>query len=576
LLTDFRHFDSLLKHEQRVKPDTALRERIFSSPTYLELLEELSSHNTVTHPSIRSMQKTVPQKQVSSANTGSTGSISIPGTLPFPSQQETKANKRIAARRQRRSGQHFVLATIAASLLLVLGLGGFIGWSMLQAQNKAAQSTQGITPPQDLRQGGPLPAGMRFIYLQNGSLWSAPEDAKTSPVRLTPSTVTVAPHWTVKPAQAGHSAGNLVAYVDLKQGAIHLIRSDGQNDIVVRQQLLATVSANTWNTALSSTILNSLSWSPDGSRLAFLAAPTGTPTLYIYAIATGQVQSVALPDGGAVSHLVWAPDAIRIAFESTHNNTTSVLDYNVQTRNVLVVAPTIATLRYPNDAVQTLDWAASSTAPAITWSVGTPGHIHSIELRDVGISTTSTANNNRTILTGDYSQAVYSRSGANGNGSWILTRPLSSSTQRLLTLSLNATFYELVNGSSFEEIEWLADGRHIGYLDGDALHILDEINGTDTLVAKGVQNTPTPSWSSDGQHVVYSTSTQSLVANLGDGTSQVLIAGHVAAFLWLVNSNTVLVTLSQAKGNGVIVVQKGDALVINTSAPTALAWTQIP
>ncbi len=578
LLADFRHFDALLKQQQRVSPDAKLRERIFSSPTYLELVEELSNHDTVTHPSIRSMRETLPQKRVSSENGRNTGPLSIPGTLSSLSQQETKANRRVA-RRQGRSGQRFALAAIAAGLLLVVGLGSFIGWSMLQAQNKVAQITQGITPPQDLRQGGPLPAGMRFVFLQNGSLWSAPEDAKTSPVRLTPSTVTVASNWAVKPAETGHSAGNLVAYIDLKQGAIHLVRSDGQSDTAIKQPLLATVTANVWNTPLGSTILSSLSWSPDGSMLAFLAAPIGTPTLYTYATTTGQVQPVALSNGGAVSHLVWAPNSIRIAFESAHNNTTSILDYNVQTHNILVVTPTVATSSYPNDSIMTLDWAASSSAPAITWSVGTRGHIHSIEVRDVGVSTTNAAASNRTLLTGDYIQAVYSRSGANGSGGWILTRPLSSSTEQLLTLTLNATFYELVNGSSLSAIQWLADGRHIGYLDGNILRILDATNGNDAIVARGVQNTPTPSWSSDGLHVVYSTGIQSLIADLSDGTSHILIAGHVNAFLWsLTNSNTVLVTLPQVQGNSVTVVQKRYATitVITISAQTTLAWTQIP
>ncbi len=577
LLADFRYFDTLLKQQQRVSPSEEIRERIFSSPAYMELVEDLASHDTITHPSARSIRETVPQKRVSFDNVRNTDPISIPGTLSSTSQQETKANRRIP-QRQKRLGQRLVLATIAAGLLLVVSLGSFIGWSMVQSQNRVTQGTQGIVPPQDLRQGGPLPAGMRFVFLHNGGLWSTLEDANTSPIRLTPSTVTVATDWAVRPAGAGRSAGNIVAYIDLKQDAIHLIRSDGQSDTVIKQQLSSTVSANIWNTALGSTILSSLSWSPDGSTLAFIAAPAGIPTLYTYTDATGQVQPVTLPDGGAVSHIVWAPDAIRIAFESTHNNITSILDYNVQTHNILVVAPTVTTQRYPHDSVMTLDWAASSTTPAITWSVGTQGHIHSIELRDVGVSTANIVDSNSTLITGDYVQAIYSRRGASGSGGWILTRPLSSSTQRLLTLTLNATFYELVNGNSFEAIQWLADGRHIGYLDGNILHILDTTNGNDTLVARGVQNAPAPSWSPDGLHVAYSTGTQSLVTNLSDGTSQVLIAGHTSAFLWsITNPNTVLVTLPQAQGYSITVVQKPYATVISTSAPiTVIAWTQIP
>lgn len=582
VLADFRYFDTLLKQQLRVSPSPALRERLFSSPAYLELVGEISGHDTVPHASIRSMRETVPQKRVRFATTNDAGFVSIPGTLKSTSQQDTKANKRIPLRRNQQV-QRLVLTTIAASLLLTLGLGSFIGWSLWQAQSKVAHTTQGIIPPQDLRQSGPLPAGMRFVFLQDSSLWSTPGDAKTSPARLTPTTVMVAPNWAVRPTLTGRNAGNLLAYIDLKQGVIHFVRSDGQSDTIIKQPLLQNVAVATWNTSLGSTILSSLSWSPDGNTLAFIAAPTGVPTLYTYTLSTSRVQAVALPDKGAVSHLVWAPDAMRIAFESTHNNITSVLDYNMQTHSILVVVSTAATASSPNDKVMTLDWATSNTAPALTWSVGTQGHIHSIQLRDVGVSATNSANSVHTLINGDYTQAIYSRVGAGGMGGWILTHTLTSTSERLLTLTLNATFYELVSGNHIEAIQWLADGRHISYLDSGAdgtLHNLDTTNANDTLVASGVHSIPAPLWSPDGQYVVYSNGTQSVVTHLHDKTPQISLQGTASVFLWsATDPNTVLVALPQGNGRGYYVdySHHNTATLIGLhSAIAPVVWTQIP
>ena len=582
ILADYRFFDTVLKQQPRIEPDAALRTRIFSSLALLEPIEESTNHDIATLPSIRSLRETLPQQRVRPNSNPTRDFSAIPGTLSAPSQQLTSPNKYIT-QPQRRTARRLTIATIAASLLLVIGLGSLVGWSMLQTRNKAAQGIKGIVAPQDLRQGGPLPAGMRFIFLRGGSLWSAPEDSKTPPTPLTPSTVTVAANWAVRPAQAGHSAGNLVAYIDLQQGMIHVIRSDGQSDTLIKQPLLSTVTPAAWNTTSGNAIVHSLAWSPDGNTLAFIAAPQATPSLYLYTVNTGQMQSVALPTAGSIAHLVWAPDATRLAFEFTHNTTTAILDYNTQTHSMLVVAPDITMAQYPGDRVLTLDWAASTVPPAITWSVGTEGHVHSIWLRDVGVSATSIAASTHMLINGDFTQAIYSRIGANGLGGWILTHPSTSTTERLLTLTLNATFYELASGKHFAAIQWLADGKHIGYLDGDTmgtLHLLDASNGTNTSIANGVYGVPLPVWSPDGQQVAYNTATQSLIAPVHAETGRFLITGTATAYFWSVTTpHTLLVTLPQGKADTLSILTKRNATTTIISlhiTNTSIAWTQIP
>jgi len=584
ILADFRYFDALLAKQPRISPTADLRERIFSSSEYKELVGEASRPNTPVQSLTNSAknQQTVPQKKVQRAEISQSNLVSIPGTLRSTAQQETKANIRIPQHRSRQI-QRLMQVMIAASLLLTVGIGSFIGWSLWHAQNKVTQDTHGILPPQDLRQGGPLPAGMRSVFVHDGSLWSAPADGHSQAVRLTPATVTVAPNWVVRPALPNSSAGNLIMYVNTRQGLLHVIRSDGQSDTAIQQPLLKDGASSSWNTDVGSTILSSLSWSPDGTMLAFLAAPTGIPALYTYTVSTGQVQAIAVSGNGAVSHPRWSPNSIRIAFESTHNNVTSILDYNSQTHSILTVVQTVATASYPDDSVLTLDWATSNDTPAITWSVGSQGHIHSIWLRSVGVDIAN-ENGAHILINGDYTQAIYSRAGDSGMGGWILIRSLTPTTDRLLTLALTSTFHELINGNHIQAIQWLSDGKHISYLALDAsntetLHSIDVTYGNDTLLASGVSSNPRPSWSPDGQRVLYSAGTHSFVADISGDKTQLSLQGPASTFLWSTTVPYTAIVVLQNNGQGVYLcnTQNGKAILLSKSAVAApIMWTQIP
>ena len=584
VLADYRRFDILLAKQPRVHPGAALRERIFSSKEYLELIEDMSEQTAsddVVASDIRN-QQTVPQKRISPDYTNHPRLVALPAkvhSLPS-SEQETKARIRTPQRRNM-SIQRFMQVMIAACLLFTVGVGSFIGWHLWQEQGATTRDASSITPPQSLHQGGPLTAGMRFVFLKNGSLWSTPEDGSTQTVRLTPTTVTVALHWAVNPAPSDHAAGNLLAYVDMKQGYIHIIRSDGQSDTVVKQLLLPNVSATSWNTPVGETILNSLSWSPDGHTLAFIGATTKTSTVYTYSTSTNQIQSVALSDTGAITHLVWSPNGVRIAFEFMHNGTTSILDYNVLTREVLTVAPTTTTAQNPHDTLLTLDWTPTNNAPALTWSVGTQGHIHSIWLWRVGVEN---ANGTQLLSSGDYTQAIYSRYGAYGTGSWLLCRALTTNTDTLLSLTLTDTVRAVAHGSQIGVIQWAIDGKHITYFDAFAsgigtLHSVDTTTGINTLVANTVRNTPAPLWSADGQHLLYSVGTHNFVADIQNNKIQLSVTGAATAFTWSTTSPHMAVIAIQGGAQSIYLVdiQHNTAKLLSTqSIAGPIVWTQVP
>ncbi len=583
VLADYRRFDTILKKQPRVSPNVALRERIFSSTEYHELIKDITAKQVtggnVVVNDVKNRQ-TLPQKRIRPDTTSHPHLVALPSKIqsPLPSRQETKVHIRTPQRRNIYI-QRFMQIAIAACLLLTLGVGSFIGWNLWQQQGKTAQDAHDIVPPQAPHQGGPLPAGMRFVFLRDGSLWSTPEDGSTQAVRLTPTAVTVAQHWIVNPAPVGHSAGNLLAYVDMKQGYIHTIRTDGQSDTIVKQPLLQNVSATSWNTSPGETILSSLSWSPDGHTLAFIAATAKTSTVYTYSTSTDQTQSVAISDTGTISHLAWSPNGARIAFDITHNAITKIIDYNVLTREALTVTSTIATTQNPHDRVLTLDWTLND-APTITWSVGTQGHIHSLWLRHV-----ATGDNGVLLLSnGDYTQAVFSRYGASGTGGWLLGRTLTTNTDTILSLTLTGTVRTVANGSQLGVAQWAPDSKHITYFEALAsgvgtLHSVDTTTGVNTLVAQMVRSTPTPTWSSDGQHLLYSTGTHSFVTDAQNNKTQLSITGSVSTFVWSTTSSHTVIAAMQDGKQGIYLVdtQHNTAKIVSTQNVTGpIIWTQVP
>jgi hypothetical protein len=579
LLAEFSRNDALLSHLPRVSPDPALRERIFSSPEFLEL--------TGTFDAGTEVQKewTAPRLPAKSPRQNPAGRpqlVAIPGgrsTLP------TAAVNRQSTRQRRSSRRLAVLfVSIAAVLIMAFAVASLLRLNFWLRQTPTA-AIGGITPPTGSQQGGPLSAGLRAVFLRQGTLWSLLSDGSRQAERLTPATVTVAENWVVSPAQAGSSAGDKLAYIDLQGAFVHVIRSDGQQDTTVKPPLLkaGVQPAAVWDTGTGATILNSLAWSQDGSMLAFVADPSGTgqTKLYIYSTETGTAQMV--PSGkGSVSHPVWSPDGIRLAFEVTDNGVVSILDYNTQNHGVLTITSGINS----GDSVLTLDWSPDLDAPAVTWSVGQIGHVHSLWMRRVGVGEMIEP---RQLLAGDYVQAIYSRNGHDGMGSWLLVTSIAgrAGNLRRIDVTPGAGFVSLTYGKQVSFAQWSSDGTRVDYLDAlssgvGTLHIVNVMTGVDSLIATGVVNAPAPpAWSADGQELIYSTGTRIGVVNLAASgqTLFLTLKGVASAFTWsATSSHQVVVALSDGN-QGIYLVdtrQNTWLQVDKQGASGPFEWTEIP
>ncbi len=589
LMAELSRNDALLSRLPRVSPDPALRDRIFSSPEFLELT------GTFDVSGEEQQDWTVPKLPTKSSRRDMAGRpqlIAIPGgrhTLPTPSVKPAKQQRQPSRRSRNLGSLRALLIAIAAVVILVIGVGSLLGLNPWLHQTQTANNGA-ITPPAGPQQSGPLSAGMRVVFLSHGTLWSVLADGSSRQAdRLTPANVTVAANWVVSPAQAGRAAGDMLAYVDLQGAYVHTIRSDGQQDTIIKQPLLKSgvQPTSVWDTDTGATILNSLAWSNDGSMLAFIADPTGTgqTRLYIYSTDTGAVQMVPLSGKGSVSHPVWSPDGVRLAYELTNNGSISILDYNTQNHGVLTITSGINSSTNTGNTILTLDWSPSLDAPAITWSVGVIGHVHSIWVRRVGVGE---AIQPQQLLVGDYVQAIYGRDGHNDLGSWLVVTSVSGRAGDLWRLDVTpgSGFVPLTSGKQVGFAQWSPDGTHVDYLDAlssgvGTFHIVNVITGVDSLIASAVVNNPAPTWSADGQQLAYSTGTRVGVVNLQASNRTLLLnlKGVASTLTWSITSPHQLVVAQRDVYQGIYLVdtQHNTSLQVDKQGANGpLVWTEIP
>ncbi len=307
MLADFQRGDEMLRALPFIEPPSDMRDRFFNSPRYLKLAEARAHPRNFITP---------------------------------------------------------LTAALVAAAMLVVALGGALlirqGVFAPQQATKSGTMTT-IGNPGD---GAPLPAGPRLIYERGGALWSAAESGAGLPRQLTPAGIQVA-GWSVSPN------GRAVIYIDAHTGALHAIRADALNDTVI-----GTVTggkappAGFWSTATGVAIAGGLAWSPDNTRVAYVAQGNGGAALHVMN-ATGAADTVAQSvTGGLIGHPLWSADSVYIAYTispAPASDVQGLAVYNVTTAVVTPIAAP-ADANAPTAIVGQLAWLPNHTPATLTWA----------------------------------------------------------------------------------------------------------------------------------------------------------------------------------------------------------------
>ncbi len=262
-------------------------------------------------------------------------------------------------------------------------------------------------------------------------------------------------------------------------------------------------------------------------------------------------------------------------FSSYENGAVGIAEYHLQNHEVLNIVQHVNTPSYLQDTLLSLAWTADDTA--LTWSVGSSGHVHTIWLKQVGLATNSAP---ILLRTGDFAQASYNSAQA---GRWLFVTLLAGKTGDIYTVGLNALLERETRGRTASSAQWSPDGHVITYLDtltpsGGVLHQINILTHRDTRVAPGVNSTPAPRWSSN-QQLAYSTDTTLSIVDEQGHIHALGLQGHISTVSWSNNNpDQIIVVLSdQHAGIYLLDSHKNSVQQIDAgSTQGEIQWSEIP
>jgi Tol biopolymer transport system component len=421
----------------------------------------------------------------------------------------------------------WVRGAVAAAVAVLL-----FGSALLIKQGLLTSGTPGtrITTPLAGNTGTkPLAAGNRVVFARGGSLWSAPEQGASLADQLTPVGVHVGA-WSVAPD------GKHVAYVDAATGRIHVIRSDDQNDLATYSVSITTSEA-------------SLVWSPDGQRIAYLAARPGDSPMLRIVNADGTNDIPVNADSGAVTGtLVWSPDGSFLAYlahGAGGNTFESVWIYNTAQHTHYQLAPADPTDAQAQVLAGNLHWLADTQHPVVTWAASDGERITGVFSQGalVGTQPQRLKSAGRTYSAADFS-ATYA------GGAWLVSSADAPATLSLVSASGGAS-RTLETGVAYAHIAWSPGGDTAALVSHDGALSLWSAAGVRSAVGGGVLGMPV--WAPDGQRVVVGADNGLIVLHLRNGA---------------VSAVTRLATAGQV--TGIVLASDGKGLAIATSSGVTL------
>jgi len=507
VIEDYRRFDQMLASMPRVSPPDEVRARIFDSPELDEIVRKQRD------------------------------------------------------RRSRGAAPPWTRIALESAAVVAL----LIGSALLVKQGLF--HSQGITsthPPLTIagpsKNGTPLSAGSRAVYLRDGRLWSAPLAGSGLAQPLTPAGETVA-GWAVS---ADH---RMVAYIDARTGTIHVVRSDDQNDTAIGSIGVQRFAPAFWGTPAGKAIASGLAWTPDGSQIAYVA-PLGTGTALHLTNADGTNNRIISGDGTSViSDPVWSGDSLRLAFLYSSSTNQQVAYYDTVGKKVTTLA-SLADALHPSAQVAQMAWLPSASNPGLTWSTAEKGHV-------TGIFSYLLLQGEVQRLTPDATQyAAADYTSARPDGAWVVATTGSAPQLSLLSPSgpVAQEPYAQLNGP-VSALEWSPTGSTVAYIASNNAGIWEPGSPVQTIAHDASGQL---AWSPNGGHLALLVKDNVLMVGVSGGTARVLtrlvqVPGPVE-LAWSTDSSG----LAVASGNGLYVASLNGhmKLVDHTSLAGAMTkWT---
>ena len=520
LTEEYRRNDQLVATLTPLAPSDQLRQRIFASPEFAALTREL-------------------EREAASSSPG---------------------------RRPSRRVPLYLRALVPAAALLTLSLGAALlfrqGLLPFGAQTTSQKQTHTIGGP-----GGfnlPLSAGPRLVYLYDGALWSVAEyapgsatDAPGSPQQLTATSAQVAA-WSVSPV-AVSGGGTRIAYIDARTGALHVVHSDGQSDVVVGYVAPThTPSADFWSSAAGRETLAGMAWSPDSARLAWVSVTaSGGAQAHSYQLGgSGASATLYTTTGATISQLTWSANGNALAFATSAGSGGEVVVWHGAGQPVTNL-PADA-----HDAQATaiqLAWGGST----LTWAATSPTRGDAI-MGVYSLAAGASAAKPLTPAGANYRAAAFTP--ARG-GVWLLASNGKLSQARLTT-GAGATQVASLPANA-DAIIWSPNGATAALLLGNQLSLWSAANSLTPLVG-GVTTAPAPVWSADSASLAVIQGQNVNVYQVSSGaTTQVAqLSGDASplALTWATDGRTLAIAETQGT---LLVASNGTRQTLLTSHPAA-------
>jgi hypothetical protein len=579
VLADYRRFDRLVGDLPRYEPADDLRARIFESSEFAAIVQSLDEQGAVgmrsaivshpvTHP--RPMldewaRRTGHDRPLTALPVSSSASAGV------PAEPASATDGQFAVRRARSGAPPWTRVALPAAAVLVLAFGSalLIKQGFLHSRTAGRPTISQVGQPGD---AGPLAAGARVVYARNGALWSAPEHGPGLTQQLTPAGVVVGPGWAVAPLR-NDSGGTHVAYIDVKTGRVHIVRSDDQRDRIVGGAVApaAMVTPAFWSSAEGQTILAGLAWSPDGAQLAYLADADGTghttvTVVHVDGTAAASIDAVA---DASSAMPAWSPDSQRIAFVQTSASGQTIWDYNVGTQQVRLLSTTAEPGGSSSAIVRALGWLPATAGPAVTWASGSPATDTYTGVFVRGVLENGAA---QRLTANGASFAVAAYSAAQNDGTWLL----GDDTGLVAIAAPSGMVEHLAVTGGVQAVTWAPDGSAAAVITGAGeLRVWRRTAGL-APVATGVTAQPAPAWSPDATQLAFLAGEQVWLVRVTAGVAGAprTLAGSsdATAFAWAPDSQR----LALALAGGVTIMDADGAVASQVDThPTAsgLVWS---